>query len=172
MFAKYIQNLYEISKKRKKKSFSKKNNKKGSSKSSQIECFNYGAKGNFATNFPTLERNKKTMHVTWSMSINNETTSSTNSEDNNALFTLTISLISPKKLIVLLNYVMRKKFSLPLTRRYIMPCIMRIMKYVRMWDWRKYWIKITLLLIVFILRKVIKVLRVLEKLTSMIKSKN
>ena len=97
MFAKYIQNLYEISKKGK-KSFSKKNNKKVSSNSSQVECFNYGTKGHFATNFPTLERNKKTMHVTWSMSINNETTSSTNSEDNNALVTLTISLISPKKI--------------------------------------------------------------------------
>ena len=99
MFAKYIQNLYEISKKGK-KSFSKKNNKKVSSNSSQVECFNYGAKGHFATNFPTLERNKKTMHVTWgnSKSINNETTSSTNSEDNNALVTLTISLISPKKI--------------------------------------------------------------------------
>ena len=39
-----------------KKSFSKKNKEKCPSKPSQIECFNYGGKGQFTSNCPTPKK--------------------------------------------------------------------------------------------------------------------
>ena len=82
-----------------KKIFSKKNKEKGSSKWSQVECFNYGGKWNFILDFPTPKKNKsyKWLGVIFK-SNDNKSTGSTKSKDNNNLVVFTTFFHSSSKI--------------------------------------------------------------------------
>lgn len=115
-----------------KKSFSKKNKEKCPSKPSQIECFNYGVKGQFASNCPTPKKNKKFIQVTQSDSESNdiECTNSTENEEikNPIAFIASLTQFPKIQSKIQLNIAMRKKATSKTFKKYIMPCTMKAMR--------------------------------------------